>query len=141
MGDGNWVSLKSVDADSKLLCKSSKFTEGRKSKDVGVFSFTSSLGGCTPFLPKENKEWLLEDDALSIGESEVSRDSEWSVTGLWLVLPLFLMIAIEEGVYVRRWNTQSFTSFEVLPWIRDGRWGRCRDSKGVASMGIGRDTN
>lgn len=91
MGDGNWVSLKSVDADSKLLCKSSKFTEGRKSKDVGVFSFTSSLGGCTPFLPKENKEWLLEDDALSIGESEVSRDSEWSVTGLWLVLPLFLV--------------------------------------------------
>jgi hypothetical protein len=34
VGDGNWVSLKSVEADSILLCRSSKLTEGKKSKDV-----------------------------------------------------------------------------------------------------------
>jgi hypothetical protein len=58
--------LKSVEADSKLLWRSSKLTEGRKSKVV-VVSFTSSDA---PFLPpKENREWLLEDEALSIGAS------------------------------------------------------------------------
>lgn len=31
VGEGNWVNLKSVDADSKLLCRSSKLTEGKKS--------------------------------------------------------------------------------------------------------------
>lgn len=31
VGDGNWVSLKSVDADSRLLWRSSKLTEGKKS--------------------------------------------------------------------------------------------------------------
>lgn len=54
VGDGNWVSLKS---DSKLLCKSSKLTWGRKSKEAGVLSVTS-VGGCAaaPFLPNENRE-------------------------------------------------------------------------------------
>lgn len=31
LGEGNWVSLKSDDADSILACRSSKLTEGRKS--------------------------------------------------------------------------------------------------------------
>jgi hypothetical protein len=31
VGEGNWVSLKSVEADSRLLCRSSKLTDGRKS--------------------------------------------------------------------------------------------------------------
>lgn len=88
VGDGNWVNLKSVEADSKLLCKSSKLTEGRKSNEIEVFSFTWSAGGCTPFLPKENKEWLFEEDALSIGESEGARSSGLWVTGLWLVFLL-----------------------------------------------------
>lgn len=70
VGDGNWVSLKSVEADSRLLCRSSKLTEGRNSNEV-VLSFTSSD---RPFLPpKENREWLLEDEALSIGASTVGR--------------------------------------------------------------------
>jgi hypothetical protein len=34
VGDGNWVSLKSVEADSILLCRSSKLTEGKKSKEA-----------------------------------------------------------------------------------------------------------
>lgn len=33
VGEGNCVSLNSVEADSILVCKSSKLTEGRKSKD------------------------------------------------------------------------------------------------------------
>lgn len=32
-GDGNCVSLNSVEADSILVCRSSKLTDGRKSKD------------------------------------------------------------------------------------------------------------
>jgi hypothetical protein len=32
--DGNWVSLKSVEAVSILLCRSSKLTDGKKSKDA-----------------------------------------------------------------------------------------------------------
>jgi hypothetical protein len=53
VGDGNWVSLKSVEADSRLLCRSSKLTEGRNSNEV-LLSVTSSA---TPFLPpKENRE-------------------------------------------------------------------------------------
>lgn len=32
-GNGNCVSLKSVEADSILVCRSSKLTEGRKSKE------------------------------------------------------------------------------------------------------------
>lgn len=31
VGEGNWVNLNSVEADSRLLCRSSKLTEGRKS--------------------------------------------------------------------------------------------------------------
>ena len=70
VGSGNWVSLKSVEAVSRLLCRSSKLTEGRKSNEVAG-SVTSSD---RPFLPpNENREWLLEDEALSIGASVVGR--------------------------------------------------------------------
>lgn len=33
-GEGNWASLNSVEADSRLLWRSSKLTEGRKSKEL-----------------------------------------------------------------------------------------------------------
>lgn len=79
VGDGNWVSLKSVEADSKLLCRSSKLTEGRKSNEVWV-SVTSSDRPLRP--PKENREWLLEDEALSIGASRVGR--------LWWMDPILV---------------------------------------------------
>jgi len=36
VGDGNWANLKSVEADSRLLWRSSKLTEGKKSKEVVV---------------------------------------------------------------------------------------------------------
>lgn len=39
VGEGNWVSLNSVEADSMLLWRSSKLTEGRKSNDaLGSFN-------------------------------------------------------------------------------------------------------
>jgi hypothetical protein len=63
-GAGNWVSLKFVEADSRLLWRSSKLTEGKKSKLPGAESFTPPW---SPLRPKENKEWLFEDVALSIG--------------------------------------------------------------------------
>lgn len=68
VGDGNWVSLKSVDADSKLLWRSSKLTDGRKSNEpVGspVASSEAPLLG-----PKEKRVWLFDDEALSIGASK-----------------------------------------------------------------------
>ncbi len=69
VGEGNWVSLKSVEADSRRLWRSSKLTEGRKSNEPVVVSLTSFTAE-TPFLPpKEKSEWLLEDEALSIGPS------------------------------------------------------------------------
>jgi hypothetical protein len=82
VGDGNWVSLKSVEANSRLLCRSSKLTEGRNSNE-GWESVTSSD---RPFLPpKEKREWLFEDEALSIGAlSRVGRGMEPSLVGLAL---------------------------------------------------------
>jgi hypothetical protein len=54
-GDGNCVSLKSVEADSKLLCKSSKLTEGKKSNEALVS--LSPKSAKVPFRgPKENRE-------------------------------------------------------------------------------------
>lgn len=37
---GNWVSLKSEEADSRLLWRSSKLTEGKKSKEPGPRSLS-----------------------------------------------------------------------------------------------------
>jgi len=86
VGEGNWVSLKSVEADSRLLWRSSKLTEGRKSKEAVVESAGSSVA---PFLPpKEKREWLLADEALSIGASAVDRRMDPIFVGLVLVLPL-----------------------------------------------------
>jgi hypothetical protein len=79
VGDGNWVSLKSAEADSRLLCRSSKLTEGRKSNEVAV-SVTSSGRPCLP--PKEKREWLFEDEALSIGASVVGQRPGPSLVGL-----------------------------------------------------------
>jgi hypothetical protein len=82
VGDGNCVSLKSVEAVSRLLCRSSKLTEGRKSNEVA--GSVTSPG--RPFLPpKENREWLFEDEALSIGAaSRVGREMEPTLVGLEL---------------------------------------------------------
>jgi hypothetical protein len=52
VGEGNCVSLKSVEADSKLLWRSSKLTEGRKSKEALV----SPISAAGSFLPNENSE-------------------------------------------------------------------------------------
>jgi hypothetical protein len=71
--------LNSVEADSRLVCKSSKLTEGRNSKEVAVSATSSG----TPFLPpKEKREWLFEDEALSIGASRVGRRMEPILVGL-----------------------------------------------------------
>jgi hypothetical protein len=60
VGEGNWVSLKSVEAVSRLLWRSSKLTEGRKSRDV---LDSPKLVGAPPFRPNEKREWLLDEDA------------------------------------------------------------------------------
>jgi hypothetical protein len=63
-GDGKRDSLKSVEADSKLVWRSSKLTEGRKSKELAL----SPDSVAAPFRPvKEKRAWLLEGEALSIG--------------------------------------------------------------------------
>lgn len=74
------MSLKSVEADSRLLWRSSKLTEGRNSKDALAMSVTLLD---TPFpAPKEKREWLLEEEALSIGASTVGRLMEPILVGL-----------------------------------------------------------
>jgi hypothetical protein len=84
-GDGNWVNLNSVEADSRLLWRSSKLTEGKKSKSAVELSSTS-FGA--PFRPKENKEWLLDEDACNI---EVS----WPACAVVLLLgPIFSLLLI-----------------------------------------------
>lgn len=68
-GEGNWVSLKSVEADSRLLWRSSKLTEGRKSRGPVVLS-PRFVAFERPFRPPKGKrERLFEDVALSIGAS------------------------------------------------------------------------
>jgi hypothetical protein len=81
VGEGNWVSLKSVDADSKLLCRSSKLTEGRKSKEP----LGSPMSSEAPLLgPKEKSVWLFDDEALSIGASKEGRRAGPFLVGLAL---------------------------------------------------------
>lgn len=65
VGEGKAVNLNSVEADSMLLWRSSKFTEGRKSYEPVV----SAVSCAAPFPPpNENKGWVFEDvEALSIG--------------------------------------------------------------------------
>lgn len=67
-GEGNWVSLNSVEADSRLLWRSSKLTEGKNSKELVVLS---PMSLAAPFRPKEKSEWLLDDDAWSIGSLSI----------------------------------------------------------------------
>lgn len=63
VGDGNWSSLKSVDADSMLACRSSKLTEGRKSSVPGFWPlFILAVSE----LPEKNV-WPTVEDVLSIG--------------------------------------------------------------------------
>lgn len=87
VGEGNWVSLKSVEAVSKLLCRSSKLTEGRKSNEA-VVSPRSSAGSF--LLPNENSEWLLAEEALSIGASREGRPEVTFGVGLGFSLRLRL---------------------------------------------------
>lgn len=70
VGEGNCVSVNSVDADSMLVCRSSKLTEGRKSNEPAVWPVDC---GVSPLRPKSRSEWLFEDDALSIGAFEAAR--------------------------------------------------------------------
>lgn len=67
MGDGNCASLKSVGPVSRLLWRSSKLTDGRKSKDEVVSP--KSVDDAGPFRLDENRGWALVDAVLSIGSS------------------------------------------------------------------------
>lgn len=67
VGDGNCASLNSVEPVSRLLWRSSKLTDGRKSKDEAVSPRSVDEAG--PFRLDENKGWALADAALSIGSS------------------------------------------------------------------------
>ena len=54
-----------MEADSRLLWRSSKLTEGRNSKEL-----EESPGPLdAAFRPKEKREWLLDEDACSIGSA------------------------------------------------------------------------
>lgn len=85
VGDGNSVSLNSVEAVSKLLWRSSKLTDGRKSNEA-VVSPPSSAGSF--LLPNENSEWLLAEEALSIGALREGRPTAMFLVGLALSLRL-----------------------------------------------------
>lgn len=65
MGDGNWASLKSVDAESRLLWRSSKLTDGRKSKEEAASPRSVEDPG--PFRLDENRGWAFAAAVLSIG--------------------------------------------------------------------------
>lgn len=67
VGDGNCASLKSVEPVSRLLWRSSKLTDGRKSKDEVVSP--KSVDDAGPFRLDENRGWVLVDAVLSIGSS------------------------------------------------------------------------
>lgn len=60
VGEGNWVNLKSVEADSMLACRSSKLTEGRKSYEP------EDCRPASPFRLNEKCDWP-DEEALSIG--------------------------------------------------------------------------
>lgn len=66
-GDGNWASLNSVEPVSRLLWRSSKLTDGRKSKDEVVSPRSADDAGA--FRLDENRGWVLVDAVLSIGSS------------------------------------------------------------------------
>lgn len=94
VGEGNWVSCrKSPDVeDSMLLWKSSKLTWGRKLYCVESSCSTRSGSGPGPFRPKENREWLLEEDALSIEVPDTDERFVWRcLVGLG-ISPLLLFL-------------------------------------------------
>lgn len=92
VGIGNWVNLNSVEADSRLLWRSSKLTEGRNSKEP----LGSSTLPDAAFRPKEKREWLLDDDAWSIG----SVDEEDVATGVLLFMWLMFSLALKRQALV-----------------------------------------
>ena len=67
-GDGNCASLYSVEPVSRLLWRSSKLTDGRKSKDDAV-SPKLLVDDAASFCLSENRGWALADAVLSIGSS------------------------------------------------------------------------
>lgn len=67
VGDGNCASLKSVEPVSRLLWRSSKLTDGRKSKDE--VASPKSVDDAGPFRFDENRGRALVDAGLSIGSS------------------------------------------------------------------------
>ena len=74
-----------MEADSRLLWRSSKLTEGRNSKEL-----EESPGPLdAAFRPKEKREWLLDEDACSIGSAnELDAVAEDLFMGLRLSLAL-----------------------------------------------------
>lgn len=98
-GDGNWVSFRASDA-SMLVWKSSKLTSGRKpywmvEVEVSCSGATASgpenSSAVGAYRPKENREWLFEDDAESMGLPAVEGRVVWRcLVGLGTSLLLFL---------------------------------------------------
>lgn len=122
---GNWVNLKSVEAVSRLLWRSSKLTDGKKSKEV-VEPSSISLGA--PFRPKENSEWLLEEEACNIGAS-------WTACAVVVVVvwlrPVFSLLLMNKDRLVAETRKKIGQVFERLNnrcrnWMMDrmGRIGR-----------------
>jgi hypothetical protein len=89
VGDGDSVvNFSSLEADSILVWRSSKLTEGRKSYVVPVLLAELAV---SPFRPKEKRVWLLADDALSMGALETSPVFAWLADGSGRFDPLFLV--------------------------------------------------
>lgn len=99
VGEGNWVNVKSPEADSKLLWRSSKLTWGRKSYWPAGESCSSGAGlGTVPLRPKENREWLLWEEALSIGAPLMEERFEWRrLVGLGISLLGCLLLKQERA--------------------------------------------
>ena len=99
VGEGNWVNVKSPEADSRLLWRSSKLTWGRKSWWAAWGSCSSGAGlGAVALRPKENREWLFWEEALSIGAPLMEERFEWRrLVGLGISLLGCLLLKQERA--------------------------------------------
>lgn len=105
VGDGNWVSLNSVDAVSRLLCRSSKLTEGRKSSESDVSTFDVAVAFA--FRPNEKSEWLLEDEAWSIGSLVVETAVEAAFE---------FCLRLQQSAEGQRWGLKTHTPKGTRNW-------------------------
>lgn len=80
VGEGNCVSLKLVEVDLRLFWRLLKLIEGRNLKDVLVMLVM--LLDMLFLVLKEKREWLLEEEVLSIGVLMVGCLMELILVGL-----------------------------------------------------------